>query len=231
MSQALIAALRQLDPNNPNHWTADGAPRLDTVKLLLNGAAVSREQLNAVAPGLSRGDLTMLYPQQANAAAPAQAPQDAGQGGSSTAGAETQPAAGEGASQGAGDGAGETGDAGDGANAQEGAVSQGDQDLTAAQDALRAAEAAHAKAARDVAEATAAVDRILEARSESQPDSTLADAVVGYHASQHKIRAERAARREALKGVRLEDILPSRSKIDDALSRRPQRGTQRPTKV
>lgn len=233
MSQALLAALRQLDPNNANHWTSDGAARLETVKLMMNGAAVTREQLNAVAPGLSRGDLSMLYPQQVNTAAqaPAQAAQEPGEGGNGTAAPIVAPAAGEGASQGAGDGTGETGGAGDGADAQEVQVEQGAQTLADAHAQLRAAKDAHAATGRTVAEASAALDRLLEADAGSQPNSPLADAVSGYHESQRKLLAERAARRAALKGVNLQDILPTRAKIDEALARRPQRGMSRPTKV
>lgn len=233
MSQSLLAALRLLDPNNANHWTSDGAARLETVKLLANGATVTREQLNAVAPGLSRGDLSMLYPQQVNtaAAAPAQAAQAPSEGGSGTADPIVAPAAGEVASQGAGDGTGETGGTGGGADAQEVPVEQGAQTLADAHAQLRAAQDAHAKTGRAVAEASAALDRLLEADAGSQPDSPLADAVSSYHASQHKIRNERAARREALKGVNLQDILPSRSRIDDAMARKTQRGMSRPTKI
>lgn len=52
--QTLIEALKKLDVNNDNHWTADGLPRLDTVRMLASDAALTREKLDAAAPGFTR---------------------------------------------------------------------------------------------------------------------------------------------------------------------------------
>jgi hypothetical protein len=62
---ALQAALMKLDASNDNHWTADGQPRLDTVKMLAGNPAITRDQVEAAAPGYLRanaGSYTMQPP-------------------------------------------------------------------------------------------------------------------------------------------------------------------------
>lgn len=53
MSKDIKPYLAQLDPANGEHWTADGLPRLDVLKGLA-GFAVTRDDLNKVAPGFTR---------------------------------------------------------------------------------------------------------------------------------------------------------------------------------
>ena len=52
--QTLIESLKKLDVNNDNHWTADGLPRLDTVRMLASDAGLTRDKLDAAAPGFTR---------------------------------------------------------------------------------------------------------------------------------------------------------------------------------
>jgi hypothetical protein len=54
MSQAILTALNGLDVKDDNHWTADGLPRLDTVKTLANDATLTRDLVSAAAPGFTR---------------------------------------------------------------------------------------------------------------------------------------------------------------------------------
>lgn len=51
--QKILDALEKLDSANDNHWTADGKPKVDSVKFLA-GVAVTREDIDAVAPDYSR---------------------------------------------------------------------------------------------------------------------------------------------------------------------------------
>ncbi|AVJ51763.1 hypothetical protein Vid5_gp08 [Pantoea phage vB_PagS_Vid5] len=51
--QKILDALNKLDSANDNHWTADGKPKVDTVKFLAGGA-VTREDIDAVAPDYNR---------------------------------------------------------------------------------------------------------------------------------------------------------------------------------
>lgn len=54
MKDRLIAALKQLEPVNPNHWTAEGLPRLETIRILVGDQSVTRADLVDVAPAFSR---------------------------------------------------------------------------------------------------------------------------------------------------------------------------------
>lgn len=53
-TEILLAALGQLDPKNVNHWTADGKPKIETVKFLSKGQSFTREEIESVAPGFAR---------------------------------------------------------------------------------------------------------------------------------------------------------------------------------
>lgn len=47
-------ALKKLDPENDNHWTASGKPRLDTVRMFTSNSSLTREDLDTLAPGFDR---------------------------------------------------------------------------------------------------------------------------------------------------------------------------------
>lgn len=52
-NEDILEALLGLSPDNDEHWTADGLPRLDAVENLL-GASVTRKQLTNAAPDFNR---------------------------------------------------------------------------------------------------------------------------------------------------------------------------------
>lgn len=53
--EQILAALRQLDPLNDDHWTANGDPRIDAVKGLAGpDVPVDRQLIVNAAPGLTR---------------------------------------------------------------------------------------------------------------------------------------------------------------------------------
>lgn len=52
-NEEILEAVRSLDPNNDEHWTADGLPRLDAVENLLGGD-VNRKAVTNAAPDYSR---------------------------------------------------------------------------------------------------------------------------------------------------------------------------------
>lgn len=62
MSNSIGAALQQLDSSNDNHWTADGMPRLDTLKALTGETDITRAQVTEVAPFFSRENPTLETP-------------------------------------------------------------------------------------------------------------------------------------------------------------------------
>lgn len=57
----IVIALKKLDAGNDAHWTSDGLPRLDTVRLLAADQTISREDIAKVAPGFTRAT-TALEP-------------------------------------------------------------------------------------------------------------------------------------------------------------------------
>lgn len=52
----ILDALSKLDTGNDGHWTSDGMPRLDTVRLLASDQGVSREDVSKVAPEFTRAN-------------------------------------------------------------------------------------------------------------------------------------------------------------------------------
>ncbi len=57
MSAAVLEALKKFDPANDGHWTVTGDAKLDTLKFFNAGVAVSREELEKIAPGFNRDAL------------------------------------------------------------------------------------------------------------------------------------------------------------------------------
>lgn len=54
MSEKILEVIGKLDPENDNHWTVDGAAKLEIIKFLMGGESVSRETLEKIAPGFNR---------------------------------------------------------------------------------------------------------------------------------------------------------------------------------
>lgn len=52
-NEEIFEAVRSLDPQNSEHWTADGQPRLDAVENLL-GSGVTRKQVTDAAPNFTQ---------------------------------------------------------------------------------------------------------------------------------------------------------------------------------
>lgn len=50
----LVAALKQLDPNDDEHWTADGKPKMTAVEALMGRSDITRAQVNEALPGFNR---------------------------------------------------------------------------------------------------------------------------------------------------------------------------------
>lgn len=215
MTAKLQAALQQLDVANDNHWTSDGLARLETVRLLAGDQSLTREALLQAAPGFTRATPTLQRPE-----VPGKAPQAPAKA------AEAAPAASPTTPAAAAPSGPETQERSDAQPADPGEETA----LQAAQRVHDAALRESEAAAAELAQARALLDREVEKTAATDAAaSSLVSAVTHYHARQIEIMEERAARREALKHVDLKEILPSRSAIDDALSRRRgQRGSQRP---
>ena len=53
-NERLAAALRQLDPENDDHWTKLGKPTMSAVEQFYGSAAVTRDEVEAAIPGFNR---------------------------------------------------------------------------------------------------------------------------------------------------------------------------------
>jgi hypothetical protein len=211
MSANILHALGQLDPANENHWTADGAARLETVKLLAKDPTVTRERIAAVAPGFSRHQV-LLPAQQASQNASAVPPAVQPQPASLPAAVEAPTVV---------------------PQPQEAPALptfprfQGTP-LQEAQHYLQEVREAKSRIDAELAVALKAVDVLIDAETKATPAQGFANTVQEYLASQALIRERRAAQIAALKGVNLKDILPTRSKIDEAMKRRADPYSKRP---
>ena len=236
-AEQILAALRQLDPSNDNHWTAEGSPRLETLKLLAGGAALARDQVTAAAPGYSRATAgTYWQPTgtdsaaQAPAATPAAPPSTQ----PTTPDASAAPAPLSVASGGT-DGqvqAQAAAGAGDGADAQ-----------AKPEDKVAALEAYHAEGRKfleslrreraeldaEIAKTEAALDSVVQEIDKARQSATVGGSVFrDYLNAQQKLGELRAARIEAMRGVNLKDLLPTKAKIDEVFARRQAHGNKRP---
>ncbi len=207
MTVNILTALRQLDVNNDNHWTADGAPRLETVRMLAKDATVSREALTLAAPGFSRAKGLPATPAgpSVQAAPPAPAP-------ATDEVPETVPEDAE-------------------AVLSEHASAPSRSALSAKEQAmlkLARARTEHDAAASRLAEANAEMDTILAAEEKAVSKNDFSTTVRSYLDRQAELRERRAAQMDALRGVDLRSLVPTKSKIDQAFARRTERGLQRP---
>lgn len=236
MSDATLDALRKLDVTNDNHWTADGLPRLDTVKMLAGNPALNRDTVEAAAPGFTRATAAnYTAPEQPGA----QPGDNAGQGDSTEQGAN---AAGSGAApQDGGDGAATFSDD----KAEQPKVETvigSDTDEVAA---LEAELAEAREATQEVREAMDMVKAELAKRQAREDDLVLrlekltpkhsnTLAIQDYFKAQDQKLAERAARQQAIRdsGLDLKALARDlKSPLDAAMARKASRGTQRPTGI
>lgn len=217
-----IAALQQLDPKNDNHWTSDGLPRLETVRLMAGDSQLTREAVSAAIPGFTRAK-----------AVPAQAPAPAGSEQGTSTPAIAAPAAPQPAAQPeSSDGTSSTGPGGDNATddeAEQGSA-EAEDPIAAATARVEAASAAQAQANQEYSQAVAELDALLDAAARSGAQETLAEQVGAYHQRQLAALQQRGEQQRRLRdaNVDLKALLPQRSQLDMALTRKTGRGGQRP---
>lgn len=227
MSKNITDALSKLDPANDNHWTQDGLPRLDTIKILAGDPGLTREAVTAAAPDFNRASAQQAAAgaQQAGAgttpAAPGQpAPQGAASGPSAS---ETQPPAPPESDLPVLNPpplAAEAGDATD-LNAR---IAEAKLQLSDAQDRLHLAKQELSDAQNKVAD--------LEAQLKDTPVGA-ANPITEYLKSQQRVLEERGAKRQLIKesGLNLKQLAKElKSPIDSAMERRTGRGGGRPVR-
>lgn len=218
MKEKINSALAKLDKANDNHWTGEGFPRLDTVRLLAGEGRITRDDINAAAPGFNREKASAV---QAPAAAPAP--------GASPAAESLPVAAAEPAST------LET--------ACQAIVAQinenlGTQALTVqaevpktqlelALDELAAAKAeldelreVRAEVIRRFQAQSEAVDRLIKKVEALRPPNGVTNTIQGYLAQQRQLLSERSRRINATKGINLQDFLPTKAPVDNRSRKR-----------
>lgn len=60
----ILEALALLEVENDDHWTADGQPKLITLRALTGQEDLSREDIVRIAPGFTRSDPTLPDPEK-----------------------------------------------------------------------------------------------------------------------------------------------------------------------
>lgn len=226
MSKNITDALSKLDPANDNHWTQDGLPRLDTIKILAGDPGLTREAVTAAAPDFNRASAQQAAAgaQQAGAgttpAAPGQpAPQGAASGPSAS---ETQPPAppesdlptlnppplAEASDS-------------DNLNAR---IAEAKLQLSDAQDRLQLAKQELSDAQNKVAD--------LEAQLKDTSVGA-ANPITEYLKSQQRVLEERGAKRQLIResGLNLKELAKQlKSPLDSAMERKTGRGGGRPVR-
>lgn len=216
-SNSIQAALAKLDVSNDNHWTSDGLPRLDTVKMLAGDASITREAVTAAWPGFTRTAAaqgaqppeaamapasteetvqapTAVTPPATNDEDPDNAPDDANSGRSGSVAQQTQ-------------------------STEVQAVVNVDDRLGAAQAELVVLAKAKADADKAYAAKVAEVDALLIEQESSDSADTNQAAIGRYLDTQKANGQERARKIAALKGIDLSAILPKKAPIDAVRSR------------
>lgn len=233
---ALQTALTKLDPTNDNHWTADGQPRLDTVKMLAANPAINREQVEAAAPGYLRTNAASYTMQPPSAAAVPAAPATPEPVPPAAPAAVLQPVApaqpvdsgvDENAATFSADQSKPAEVVGGGADAEDGEPTLEAQ-LAEASEKSQKIRAALDYLNKELAAAMQVEDG-LRKQLEVDPRTANVNAIRGYLDAQAKVREDRIARKIALNGVDLKELTRGlKAPIDAAMARKTGRGGQRP---
>lgn len=61
--KTLIEALLELDPDNPNHWTSDGLPKVDALRFATANPSLTRDDITTAAPLFTRDNRVLEEPE------------------------------------------------------------------------------------------------------------------------------------------------------------------------
>ncbi|ALH23818.1 hypothetical protein FDH70_gp12 [Pseudomonas phage PaMx25] len=235
MTNKIVEALLKLDVKNDNHWTADGLPRLDTVKMLASDQTLTRDSVAAAAPGFSRTTATGYTTPSAEQ----QAPQQQGQGGSTEQQQSAAPAAAQTAPQATqateSDQRADDLDAGQAEQpSMEGSAGVATDDIAALEEALAEQEelvtkirAHKVEVDKAFEEARAKEDELRVKLEEARPQRSTSNDIQDYLAAQRKNLEARAARQQMIResGINLKELASNlKAPIDAARARRTTRG-------
>lgn len=230
MTAKIVAALAQLDPKNDNHWTDEGNPRMDTVKLFAGDSTITRDAVTAAAPGFSRANFTLPDDKAAGSSAPAVSGAGSGEPAAGEPAASASPTGGDNAED-------VSGDPGDTDPEPQSPTPQPQQSAVAAafsetQQRLKDAAAAKTKADQEYAKAIVAHDASIVA-VEAKP-TTLATALSEYFAQIDRSNArkvEKLIEAQELRKAGFDVKADVRARIDKAMERKRTRGATRPNNL
>lgn len=204
-NQAIQEALKQLDPENNDHWTSDGLPRIDVVANLSGVKQLKRGDISAAAPTFTQDNPTL----EAGELPPTEQDPDP-----ETLG---QDEIGEGPKVEDEEARDEFGDAD--FDELTGSLKEADAELQRAQEALDAANRKH----RAI---QAKRDRILEARERRQGPHENQLGIQQFLASQAKLREQRAERARRVQ-EQLGEVPQAKSPLDQSMQRKTGHGQGR----
>ena len=203
----ITEALGKLDPVNDNHWTSDGLPRIDTVRMFASDPSLSRELITSEAPDFSRSNPVLpgtepTAPVGTNVvAAPVVAPAEPAQT--------------------------ETASVPVGETAFVKFLTAEDYDILIGEAQTKLQEAINVRNDAQIAVNVAQnnMDDLINEKHAAGPSDSTAQTIQGYLLSQQKDLAERGRRAKVLQesGVTLRDIqalIPQASPLDQAIASR-----------
>lgn len=242
--------LLKLDVSNDNHWTADGQARIDTVRILAGDPSITREMVDAAAPGFNKATAVGYALAGAAVTAPVagSAPATAAepQGGEPNAaplanGAQNAPQAEtpQPDESGGGDDESRQAEQSEVEDFGPDAVRDEVETLEAELEEIQSAMSDRRRqidALKQEVDAMAIREADLHAAIEAKTDrrSDNVGAIQAYLASQRKILEQRGARKTMIResGLDLKALAAGlRAPIDSAMARKTGRGGKRPTRV
>lgn len=234
MKDKILEALSQLDPLNDDHWTTDGAPRMDAIEAIVGDKSITRKDIVNAAPDFNREKASQPPEDDEQSGDQGEAQENQTNGESSQ---EQQPNPDDDEDE-------------DDENEPQGEleIPTGQTEaefiqwmLTLKANDLESLEETLKEQINQLAQGIEqAKDLIIKTRravtatrqriQQIVPGSTNQDAINDFIKAQNAARAAKVARRnEILKGVKADELDP-RAPIDAAMARKTKRGTQRPTR-
>lgn len=247
MKEKILEALSQLDPLNDDHWTSDGAPRMDAVEHIVGDRSITRKDIVNAAPDFNREKASAPPPDDEEEEGTTETDTEAQENEDSSDNEQNDPELGANDEGSDNDEQEETDQEDDeerpaleiptGMTEQEFVawiLKVHPKDLADVEDALKDQLN---QIARGIEEARAlmvrlrgAVTFVSQRIQRVVPGATNQEAIGDFIRAQAEARAAKVARRnEILKGVKPDELDP-RAPIDAAMARKTKRGTQRPVR-
>jgi len=199
MTEQIAAALLKLDVTNDDHWTADGQPKIEALRLLAGSFGLKREDVTKTAPNFSRSNPSLDPVDQGVVKPTPIVPQE-----NQDASADTL--------QGAGDSVTESESEFEGQDLET--------QLSRARVRLEQATSAKHQADQACREASAEVDRLIEAGAASTEHDSFSKAMTRHLKQQEILRRRRGEQLQRLRdsNINIKDLIPQKPPIETAIA-------------